>query len=53
MDIFKASELIDYTLKKKKPQRVFKNASLVMVQTEEIIRADLAINDGIIVGIGD
>ena len=45
-------ELIDISKKNKKPNLVFKNAKVVNVFTHEIIKADVAINDGIIVGVG-
>lgn len=44
--------LVDYGLGKKKASIVLKDANLLMVQSEEIVKADLAIEDGYIVGIG-
>ena len=47
------SELIDMSIKNKKPDLVFKNANIINVFTHEIIKGDVAIHDGIIVGIGN
>ena len=41
------------TRKKEKAQLVLKNASVVNVFTGEIIRADVAVHEGVIVGIGE
>ena len=49
MDI---KRLIDLAMKNKNPQLVFKNAKIVNVFSHEIISGDLAIDNGIIVGIG-
>ena len=46
------SELIDMSIKNKKPDLVFKNANIINVFTHEIIKGDVAIHYGIIVGIG-
>ncbi|GAA0714597.1 adenine deaminase [Paraclostridium ghonii] len=46
-------ELIDYSIKNKKAELVLKNANIVNVFSHEIIKADVAIEKGIIVGIGD
>lgn len=45
--------LIDLAMKNKKADLVFKNAKIVNVFSHEIINADLAVHDGIIVGIGN
>lgn len=47
------SELIDRSMKHKNPNLVLKNANIVNVFTHEIIVGDVAIHDGIIVGIGE
>ncbi len=47
------SELIDMSIKNKKPDLVFKNANIINVFTHEIIKGDVAIHDGIVVGIGN
>ena len=47
------NELIDRSMKNKKPDLVLKNANIVNVFTHEIIKGDVAIHDGIIVGIGE
>ena len=47
------SELVDMSIKNKKPDLVFKNANIINVFTHEIIKGDVAIHDGIIVGIGN
>lgn len=44
--------LIDYSIKNKKSELVLKNANIVNVFSNEIIKADVAIEKGIIVGIG-
>ena len=44
--------LIDYSIKNKKSELVLKNANIVNVFSHEIIKADVAIEKGIIVGIG-
>lgn len=46
------SELIDISMKNKNPDLVLKNANIVNVFTHEIIVGDVAVNDGIIIGIG-
>lgn len=46
-------ELIDYSIKNKKAELVLKNANIVNVFSHEIIKADVAIEKGIIVGIGN
>lgn len=45
--------LIDYSIKNKKAELVLKNANIVNVFSHEIIKADVAIEKGIIVGIGN
>lgn len=45
-------KLIDLAMKNITPQLVFKNAKIVNVFSHEIISGDLAIDNGIIVGIG-
>src|SRR3712207_3889372 len=45
--------LVEYSRGTKKPSLVLKNANLIMVQSSELVCADLAIQDGYIVGIGD
>lgn len=52
MKINKYMDLVDYSRGNKKPSLVLKGARLVMVQSEEIVNADIAIEDGYIVGIG-
>lgn len=52
MKISKYIDLVDYTLGKKKSEVVLKNINILMVQSGEIITADLALQDGYIVGIG-
>ena len=47
------SELIDMSIKNKKPDLVFKNANIINVFTQEIIKGDVEIHDGIVVGIGN
>lgn len=47
------NELIDRSMKDKKPDLVLKNANIVNVFTHEILKGDVAIHDGIIVGIGE
>lgn len=44
--------LIDYSIKNKKSELVLKNANIVNVFSHEIVKADVAIQKGIIVGIG-
>ena len=46
------SELIDRSIKNKNPNLVLKNANIINVFTHEIIEGDLAIHDGVIIGIG-
>jgi adenine deaminase len=46
-------DLMDFSTKIKKSELVFKNANIVNVFSHEIIKADLAIEKGIIVGIGN
>ena len=46
-------ELIDRSMQNKKPDLVFKNANIVNVFTHEIIPSDVAIHNGIIVGVGN
>lgn len=53
MKIEKYKQLAEYTLGVKKPELVLKRANIIMVQSKEIIKADIAIHDGYIVGIGD
>ncbi|MDU3336434.1 adenine deaminase [Acinetobacter sp. RIT592] len=45
--------LIDYSIKNKQSELVLKNANIVNVFSNEIIKADVAIEKGIIVGIGN
>lgn len=45
--------LIDYSIKNKKAELVLKNANIVNVFSHEIIKADVAIEKGVIVGIGN
>lgn len=47
------NELIDRAMKSKNPNLVFKNANIVNVFTHEIIIGDVAVHNGIIVGIGN
>lgn len=47
------SELIDRSMKNKNPDLVLKNANIVNVFTHEIVTGDVAVHDGIIVGIGE
>ncbi|MEG2787259.1 MAG: amidohydrolase family protein, partial [Romboutsia sp.] len=44
--------LMDFSMKRKKVELVLKNANIVNVFSHEIIKADVAIEKGIIVGIG-
>lgn len=44
--------LIDYSIKNKKSELVLKNANIVNVFSNEIVKADVAIEKGIVVGIG-
>lgn len=44
--------LIDYSIKNKKSELVLKNANIVNVFSHEIVKADVAIEKGIVVGIG-
>src|SRR3712207_3569083 len=53
MKISNYKRLVDYSRGTEKPSLVLKNANLVMVQSGELVCADLAIQDGYIVGIGD
>ena len=46
-------ELIDAAMKKENPDMVLKNAKIVNVFSHEIINGDVAIHNGVIVGIGD
>jgi len=46
-------KLIDFAMKNKNADLVFKNAKIVNVLSHEIIHADLAIHEGVIVGIGN
>ncbi len=43
--------LVDVTLGKKKADLVFKNASIVDVFTNEIVKSSVAVSDGIIIGV--
>lgn len=52
MDIRLYSRLADFSQGKKKADIVFKNANIVFVQSGEIVKADIAIADKYIVGIG-
>lgn len=45
--------LIDYSIKNKKSELVLKNANIVNVFSHEIVKADVAIEKGIVVGIGN
>ncbi|MDO7205526.1 amidohydrolase family protein [Paraclostridium bifermentans] len=45
-------ELIDYSIKNKQSELVLKNANIVNVFSNEIVKADVAIEKGIVVGIG-
>lgn len=47
------SKLIDRAMKNKNPDLVLKNANIVNVFTHEIIEGDVAVHDGIIIGIGE
>lgn len=53
MNISNYKNLVDYTLGNKKSELVLKNINILMVQSGEIIKADLAIQNGYIVGIGE
>lgn len=46
------NDIIDRSTQNKKPELVLKNGKIVNVFTHEIVNADIAIHDGIIVGIG-
>lgn len=53
MDTYNYQKLVDYTLGKKIPDLVFKNANVIFVQSGEIIKTDIAVQDGYIIGIGE
>ena len=53
MDYNKYLELSEIARKEKKAQKVFKNGKIFNVFTEEIIEGDIAVSEGIIVGIGE
>lgn len=53
MKITDYKKLVDYTLGNKKSELVLKDINILMVQSGEIIKSDLAIQDGYIVGIGE
>ena len=53
MDYNKHLELSEIARKEKKAQKVFKNGKIFNVFTEEIIEGDIAVSEGIIVGIGE
>lgn len=53
MKIKEYKELVDYTMKRKKSDLVLKNANVLMLQTSEIIKADVAIKGKYIVGVGE
>lgn len=53
MNIENYKKYVKYTLGQEKSDLVLKNAKLIMVQTGEVIEADLAIKDKYIVGLGD
>ena len=52
MDYNKYSDLSKMARKEKKAEKVFKNGKIFNVFTEEIIEGDIAVSDGLIVGIG-
>ena len=45
--------LINAAMMKEKPDLVLKNANILNVFTGEILEGDIAVTDGIIVGIGE
>ena len=47
------NDLIDRATNKKNPDMVFKSANIVNVFTHEIVKGDVAIHNGIIVGVGE
>lgn len=53
MNIEKYKELNKFTLKKALPELVLKNGNIIFVQSGEIIKSDIAIQDGYIIGIGN
>ncbi len=53
MKIEDYKKYVKYTLGEKKSDLVLKNARLIMVQSGEVLEADIAIKDHFIVGIGD
>nr|WP_314278531.1 adenine deaminase [uncultured Peptostreptococcus sp.] len=53
MDIRDYKKYVKYTLGKEKADLVLKDANIIMVQTGEVLTADIAIMDKYIVGIGD
>ena len=52
MDYNKYLELSKMAIKEKKAEKVFKNGKVLNVFTEEIIEGDIAVSNGIIVGVG-
>ena len=52
MNIEKYIELKDYVLGKKISDLCFKNASVLLLHTGEIVKSDVAVQDGYIVGVG-
>lgn len=52
MDIKDYKNYVGYTLGNIKPSLVLKNANIIMVQSGEILKADIAIQDEYIVGVG-
>lgn len=53
MDLKMYEEVVPVTLGKKKASLVLKNTNVVLVQSGEIITADIAIENGYIVGVGE
>lgn len=53
MDIREYKKYVGYALGEKKPSIVLKNANVIMVQSCEIIKADIAIEGEYIVGVGE
>lgn len=53
MDISLYKEFVGITLGKKKASLVLKNANVIMVQSGEVVKSDIAIEDGYIVGVGE
>ncbi len=52
MNVEKYIELKDYVLARKTADLCFKDASVLLLQTGEIVKSDVAVQDGYIVGVG-